>query len=212
MEVFRFSLFGVDLISLLIAPYLQALILTVIIGIIINFIFNIKKIYPTKGYVEIERAELGLSGSKIILRPNRSDKDMAYKLWVEISTRKLSLPFDPENDLIVEVYDSWYDFFQIARDLLKTIPSSRAETEDGKKIISLTMDMLNKSIRPHLTKWQAGFRRWYDIRIAKEKEGVDPRTIQREYSKYDELIKEISVMTKYITAYKAVLGKIIKAE
>ena len=38
---------------------------------------------------------------------------------MELSTRKIAIPFDIENDVIDEVYDSWYNFFSTARELLK---------------------------------------------------------------------------------------------
>lgn len=51
--------------------------------------------------------------SSVKLKYNRKDQEVAYKLWVELSTRKIGLPFDQENDVITEVYNSWYDFLRL---------------------------------------------------------------------------------------------------
>lgn len=43
---------------------------------------------------EIEEAEFGLGDQKITLRPNDLDRQIAYKIWVELSTRKIGLPIN----------------------------------------------------------------------------------------------------------------------
>ena len=68
---------------------------------------------------EIESAELGLKGQKIILRPNNTDRQIAYKIWIELSTRKIGLDIELEDDVIVEIYNSWHEFFSVTRSLIK---------------------------------------------------------------------------------------------
>ena len=104
--------------------------------------------------------------SSVKLKYNRKDQEVAYKLWVELSTRKIGLPFDQENDVITEVYNSWYDFFKIARELLKDIPASRLPYSND--LIKLTERVLNVGLRPHLTKWQAKYRQWYNNEFIKK--------------------------------------------
>ena len=55
----------------------------------------------------------------------KKDQEIAYKIWVELSTRKIGIPFEKEYDIIIEIYDSWYEFFKITRDLLKEIPVNK---------------------------------------------------------------------------------------
>lgn len=59
---------------------------------------------------EIESAEFGFGNGKISLKPNEVDQQIAYAIWVELSTRKIGLSIDPEKDVIYEVYDSWFSF------------------------------------------------------------------------------------------------------
>jgi hypothetical protein len=52
---------------------------------------------------EIDRAELGLGDQKISFRANDTDRQIAYSIWVELSTRKIGLPIDAEDDVIAEI-------------------------------------------------------------------------------------------------------------
>lgn len=103
---------------------------------------------------------MGIGDSSVKLTYNKKDQAIAYKLWVELSTRKIGLMFDKEYDVITEVYNSWYEFFKIARELLKDIPASRLPYSND--LIVLTEKVLNKGLRPHLTTWQAKYRKWYE--------------------------------------------------
>src|SRR5689334_17490848 len=60
---------------------------------------------------EIDQAEIGVGQHKLRFKPNVTDRQVAYAVWVELSTRKIGLPIDVEHDVIVEIYDSWYTFF-----------------------------------------------------------------------------------------------------
>ena len=138
----------------------------------------VKKILPLlhKNSMYIDEVELGIgTNSKVKIKFSREDREIAYKLWVEMSTRKIILPFDEENDVIVEVYDSWYSFFGIARGLLKDIPVEKLNS--SKQLISVTDRVLNKCLRPHLTKWQARFRKWYNLQLDSNSD-LTPQEIQ----------------------------------
>ncbi len=75
--------------------------------------------------VNIDEASLGIGNNSVTVKFNKQDQEIAYKLWVELTTRKIALLYDKENDVVEEVFNSWYQFFGIARDLLKEIPASR---------------------------------------------------------------------------------------
>ena len=119
-----------------------------------------------------------------------------------MSARKIILPFDEENDVIVEVYDSWYSFFGIARGLLKDIPVEKQNS--SKQLISVTNRVLNKCLRPHLTKWQARFRKWYSLQLDSNSD-LTPQEIQYTYPHYNELVKELKAINKNIDYYGGVL-------
>ncbi|MCT6721704.1 hypothetical protein, partial [Acidovorax sp. K2F] len=110
---------------------------------------------------EIDQAEVGIGTNKLKLLINETDRQIAYKIWVELSTRKIGLPIDLEHDVISEVYDSWHTFFTVTRELVKDVPVSKFRRKETEEIVRMSIGVLNDGLRPHLTKWQARFRRWY---------------------------------------------------
>jgi|SRR6266853_542960 len=157
--------------------------------------------WARSSYFEIDEAEVGIGAGKLKLKANYDDLQVAFKFWTELSTRKIGLPFDEENDVIVEVYDSWYEFFRIARELIKLIPVTKyRHNESTKQIVRVSVLILNKALRPHLTKWQARYRRWWEQVLAdKANGGLTPQEIQKKYPLYREMISDLkSVNTKLV--------------
>lgn len=181
-----------------------AVIILLIVLLVLCIIFKKCMKLVNKYSVTINEVNLGIGNSSIKLSYSKKDQEIAYKLWVELSTRKIGLPFDQENDVIKEVYDSWYDFFKIARELLKEIPLSRIPYSSD--LIQLTEKVLNMGLRPHLTMWQARYRKWYDEAL-KEKSGT-PQDIQKLYPEYSMLIEDLLKTNEKMIEYKKLMGKI----
>ena len=108
-------------------------ILTLSCLIIVYILY--KKMKVNSSNIEISEASLGIGNNIIKFKPNYTDLQIAHKLWVELSTRKIGLKIDLENDVIVEIYNSWYDFFGITRELIKNIPVSKIHNKNTKLII-----------------------------------------------------------------------------
>lgn len=187
--------------------------LLVWIAIFLLLIFLVVRLFGIFGagrQFDIEEAEIGLGDQKITLRPNDTDRQIAYKIWVELSTRKIGLPIDLDDDVIVEVYDSWYTFFAVTRDLVKDVPVSKFRRADTEKIIRLSMEVLNLGIRPHLTKWQARFRRWYEYTMSHDdKVSASPQEIQQEFPKFDELRTEMMLVNTKLINYRQKMYQIV---
>lgn len=183
------------------------------LAILIPLIYYIYKKY-LKQYIgntyEINEAIIGIGNHKLTIRPNYSDMQIAYKLWVELSTRKIGLPIDFKHDLIMEIYNSWYDFFKITRDLIKEIPISKIRNQDStKEIVRISIDVLNEGLRPHLTKWQAKFRRWYNSELSKEESNnLNPHEIQNKYPDISEIVKEMKEVNQKLIEYRKLLKKL----
>jgi len=177
---------------------------------IIYFLFRVFGRAPFSKTFEIDEAELGVGNQKIKIKPNYEDMQIAYKLWIEISTRKIGVPIDFKNDVLYEVYNSWYDFFRIARELIKMIPVRKIRKYDSsQKIVDLSISILNDLLRPHLTLWQAKFRKWYKEALNKEKYKEDtPQEIQEKYPSYKQLIKDMKEVNKALINYREVLKKL----
>jgi hypothetical protein len=152
---------------------------------------------------EIDQAEFGLGDQKITLKPNDLDRTVAYRIWVELSTRKIGLPIDLKDDVIEEIYNSWYEFFSITRELIKDVPVSRVRQASTRKIINLSIEVLNSGLRPHLTRWQARFRRWYSYQLEFDREAaLHPQDIQQNFPDYQELVADMMIINERLMAYR----------
>jgi len=160
--------------------------------------------------MEIDEAEFGIGDAKFTLKPNWTDRQVAYAIWVELATRKIGLRVDFDNDVIADVYQSWYDFFSVTRDLVKTIPISRVTDKSTSKIIRLSIEILNEGLRPHLTRWQARFKHWYATELEKVPEDFeDPQAIQRRYPQWDALTEDMAEVNKHLIHYRAAMQRIV---
>jgi hypothetical protein len=160
--------------------------------------------------LEVSEAEIGIGKQKLTIRPNYADIQIAYKLWVEVSTRKIGLPIDLDHDVIAEVYDSWYSFFQVTRELIKDIPANKVRgAKSTEQLVNIAIEVLNEGLRPHLTTWQARFRRWYD-RVLQHDEAAEraPQDVQKGYAEYDALVKDLLEVNQRLINYRAILRRI----
>jgi len=183
------------------------LIIIVILAIGLRMILSFRG--PWRAF-EIDEAEFGLGDQKVKIRPNDIDRQIAYKIWVELSTRKVGLEIDLDNDVISEIYDSWYSFFSVTRELIKDVPVSKFRRKDTERIIALSIDVLNSGIRPHLTKWQARFRRWYKFQLANDENAdLHPQDIQKKFPDYEELKKDIMAVNKNLIGYREKMYQLV---
>ncbi|QDT29893.1 hypothetical protein Enr10x_52500 [Gimesia panareensis] len=143
---------------------------------------------------------------KMEICPDHETARVAYQAWVEIRTRKVGLRFDPDHDVIAEVYDSWYQLFQVLRDLTKTIGVRHLkECEETQKLVTVLIRVMNEGLRPHLTQWQAKYRRWWEAALKNsEYEEMTPQDIQRLYPQYGELVEDLkSLNSDFVEFAKA---------
>ena len=157
----------------------------------------------------IDEKSLGIGSNFIKFKPNNKDKEIAYKLWVELSTRKLGIPLDMENDVIYEVYKSWYEFFKITRSTLKEFPVSKLQNNNSNKIIDITIRVLNGRLRNHLTKWQSKYNRWYEFELENNASNISPQDIQKNFPEYDELVDDLKKVNDELMYYVSVLYNIV---
>lgn len=169
-----------------------AVVLIVIAAVGVSFIW--KKLVGVIGKrsINIDEVQLGIGSNTIKLKYNNKMQEIAYKLWVELSTRKMGMPYDENNDVIYEVYNSWYKFFLMAREEMEKLPPE--QIEHSKDLIDLIDKVLNNGLRPHLTRWQARFRKWYESELKKDEDSFnsrEPQKIQKTYPEYDALLQDI---------------------
>lgn len=156
---------------------------------------------------ELDQAEIGVGKNKFSFRPNLTDRQVAYEIWVELSTRKIGLEIDLKDDVVAEIYDSWYSFFDVTRELIKGVPVSKIRRDGTQAIIKLSIAVLNEGLRPHLTKWQARYRQWYNRQLKHyesltDDKIIDPQEIQKNFPQYDELSADLLRVNKALMLYR----------
>ena len=153
--------------------------------------------------IHIDGLTFGIGDFKCDLKCGHEVQEIAYKLWIELTTRKIAIPLE-EDDVIVEIYDSWYSAFTAIRELLKTVPGE--SLSDAADLIEVTSKVLNDGLRPHLTKWQAKFRNWY--KKAKDESEASPQDLQKSYPEYDQLIADLKVTSENMVNFADKLHEI----
>ena len=155
---------------------------------------------------EIDQSEIGLGQNKLRFKPNLTDRQVAYAIWVELSTRKIGLPIDFEHDVVSEIYDSWFSFFTVTRELIKSVPVQQMRHRSTREIVHFSVEILNEGIRPHLTQWQARFRRWSEFQLEKKGDEVavliEPQTLQGQFPKYEELRADMERVNQNLIRYR----------
>lgn len=127
------------------------------------------------------------------LAKNPASLHIAYKVWWELTTRKIALELDEAHDLLTEVYDSWYAAFGLIRDYARELPvGSRAEHSAALEVMNLCSRLLNGAMRPHLTRWQAEFRAWRTSPITlKAHAKLRPQDVDKQFPAYAAMIKDL---------------------
>lgn len=190
--------------------FLAGLVATVLI---LYFVFKMlrQNLYP------VTEMEVEISGSpKVKFKARRDDSNIyiANRIYIELITRKAAIPLEDDKDVIIEVYNSWYKLFEVVRDEIKSVPGHYLKSHDPTTaLIGLTIKILNDGLRPHLTEYQAKFRKWYDKETQKDSsKELTPQEIQRKYPDYDALISDIQRVNTILIDYSNELNKLIKGK
>jgi hypothetical protein len=154
--------------------------------------------------------QLGNIGS-VQMKPNWEDIQVAHRIWTELVTRKAAIPIDPDNDVISEIYISWYALFQKIRQLISDIPSSCIRKEKStQELVRIAIETLNLGLRPHLTKWQARYGNWWS-QTESELKTKSPQEHQKEFPQFSELLKEMLIVNQQLIQYAGELEKLVRA-
>jgi hypothetical protein len=189
-----------------ISPWLVLLILLILV-----FLFWKPLRAGRFRHFDVVKLEIGLGDvGKVEFAPNTEDIQIAHRIWTELVTRKAALEIDPANDVIVEVYNSWYALFGRTRQLIGDIPAHLVRTEKStQQLVSIATQTLNKGLRPHLTRWQARFRNWYAQQSEQLKVST-PQEVQKGFPQYEALVADMKRLNRQLIEYADQLQKIVR--
>ena len=188
------------------------LILGIILAVLLIAYF-ITRIFSKR--VNWREMEIEISGSpKLKFKVERNDDNLyiANRIYIELTTRKAAIPIDENNDVLEEIYDSWYKLFGIIRDEIKSVPGKYLKNHDPTSaLIGLTRKILNDAMRPHLTEYQAKFRKWFEV--AKQdnaNKDLSPQDLQKKYQDFANLVASMKLVNQILINYAGELDKLIK--
>lgn len=139
------------------------LILVAAVGVLLLAYFIKRNFSKWFNWHEMEVEISGSPSIKFKVERNNENLYIANRIYIELTTRKAALPIDENNDVIEEIYDSWYKLFGIIREEIKSVPGKYLKDHDPTSaLIGLTRKILNDAMRPHLTEHQAKFRKWLE--------------------------------------------------
>lgn len=97
--------------------------------------------------------------SRLRFAVTRDGQDVAWKLFVEASTRIATQPVADGSGRVREALTSLYSLFAVIRDLLKDSQPSRQGGTDP-AVEHLAIAMLNLELRPFLARWHPALHDW----------------------------------------------------
>lgn len=205
--------FNVDFWTFSLVVNLWLLLLGIALYFLVRFIL---RYFKKTGKVHHETVPVKLKykmgGSEIEYSVNRNFQniEIAHRIYIELITRKAAIPID-NNDVIVEVYNSWHTLFQTTREELQKLSGEMLlDNQVSKDLIKLLSDILNIGLRPHLTEHQAKFRKWYNSTLTlEENKNKTPQQIQSEYSDYENLFESMKAVNQLLIEHSKQLDEII---
>ncbi len=188
-------------------------LVAVVAGVLVWWVLPWVRRKHLRGF-RTKAVKLTFKGVEWEICPDIETRRVAHQAWVEIKSRKVGLPFEEGSDVIVEVYNSWYQVFGVLRDLAKSIPADRLkDCDDTRNVVGLLMRSLNEGLRPHLTIWQAKFRRWYEVALTQDaNKGKSPQEIQSLYPQYDELVRDLRKVNEEFVRFADSLERIVQRD
>ena len=157
--------------------------------------------YKVRRSFTIKKVSFSALGTTVEIERNQGTVRLAHAAYVELITRKAAIGFDTQHDVIAETYDSWFEMFGEIRRLARHVePAELESNEDLRRLHDVLIDILNEGLRPHLTMWQASFRRWYEAELAK-RPGESPQTVQRDFPSYGELVIGIAEANRVLVCF-----------
>jgi hypothetical protein len=141
-------------------------------------------------------------------------KMFAKRIFIELTTRKATISIDEDNDVIEEIYNSWYKLFCIIREEIKILPVHYFKKQGTPiAIIDLSSKILNEVLRSHLTEHQAKFRRWFENAKQNPKyKNITPQELQKRYPDYEILIKSMKQANKKLIVFSEDIYNIFRSK
>jgi hypothetical protein len=109
--------------------------------------------------------------SQMTFMVNNTSRQAAWEIFIEVATRVSTQPLGRDDGFLREALNSLYQLFGQTRSLLKSTQPGKFSHENTVEYLALTM--LNRELRPFLSKWHPRLSRFEQDGSGDESEWVD---------------------------------------
>ncbi len=138
------------------------------------------------------------------IAPDPRQREAAWALFVELSTRVATQPVDLDEGMIREAFDSLHELFAATRGVLRTSGPNAGATEGS--IGAIALAVLNGAIRPFLSRWHPALAAWEEHRPA----GKSARDHERAWELEAKCRGELEKLRRGLVTYANTLGALAR--
>lgn len=132
-----------------------------------------------------------------------TERKAAWSLYVELVTRIAIESLGEDEGSLREALNSLYSLFATTRDVLKEAGPSVGASHDS--VGGIAIAVLNKGLRPFLTKWHPKLEAWE----AQRPEGMSKREHEKNWQEERQLRQELDRLSQDLDQYAKALAQII---
>lgn len=125
----------------------------------------------------------------------------AWSLYVELVTRVAVQPLQEDYGLLREALTSLYNLFAVTRQILKEAGPDVGASHNS--IGGYAIEVLNKKLRPVLSKWHPLLQSWE----GKRDSSVSPKDHEKAWELESQLREELRLLSKDLEEYAAKLAE-----
>lgn len=139
--------------------------------------------------------------------PDETERQAAWEMLVELSTRVTVVGLGPTEGLLRETLTSYHSLFETTRTILKTAGPAVAGSNERVSFAHLAVAILNRALRPLLATWHALLEDHETRRPADQ----SPLEWERTWEHHDELRQAINDVGRTLADYAKLLGTVCDA-
>jgi hypothetical protein len=135
-----------------------------------------------------------------------TERRAAWSLYIELVTRIAVEPLKGEEGLLREALNSLYSLFGTTREILKEAGPDVGASHNS--VGGIAIAVLNKGLRPFLTKWHPRLQ----VYEAKRSADVSPKEYEDKFPEISDLRKELEALRQDLSQYALALEEIAGVE
>lgn len=143
----------------------------------------------------------GIGGAEWEADP--TERRAAWSIYVELVTRIAVEQLEADQGVLREAMDSLYKLFAIMRQILREAgPDVGASRES---VGGIAIAVLNKGLRPFLTKWHPALQAWE----AERPSNLSPQAHEKNWTEEPQLRRELKELNQALEQYADALADIV---